>query len=311
MNLKVLLILIFFIVIKSGQLQANEEFKIIIKVENEIITNIDLINEKNYLSALNNEILNLPEDKSLLLARNSIIKEKIKLNEINKHYKEGYKYKISQSMLKGLANKIGLNTVEELENYFLKFNLDLNFVKNKMKNADMWNRIIYKKYNNQINIDNEELKNRLRIESGNNNTVIEYNLSEIQFTLNINETLEQKYSKIIQTINKDGFKVASNLHSVSETSDFGGKIGWINKTSMPRTILNELEKLKIGELTKPIKIRNLFLIIKIEDKKESKIEIDFDKELEKLINFEKNKQFNQFSLIYLNKIKQNIFISDQ
>ena len=80
---------------------------------------------------------------------------------------------------------------------------------------------------------------------------------------------------------------------------------------MPRTILNELEKLKIGELTKPIKIRNLFLIIKIEDKKESKIEIDFDKELEKLINFEKNKQFNQFSLIYLNKIKQNIFISDQ
>ena len=189
MNLKVLLILIFFIVIKSGQLQANEEFKIIIKVENEIITNIDLINEKNYLSALNNEILNLPEDKSLLLARNSIIKEKIKLNEINKHYKEGYKYKISQSMLKGLANKIGLNTVEELENYFLKFNLDLNFVKNKMKNSEMWNRIIYKKYNNQINIDNEELKNRLRIESGNNNTVIEYNLSEIQFTLNINETL--------------------------------------------------------------------------------------------------------------------------
>jgi parvulin-like peptidyl-prolyl isomerase len=75
--------------------------------------------------------------------------------------------------------------------------------------------------------------------------------------------------------------------------------------------LDELEKLNIGEITKPIKIRNLFLILKIEDRKESRINIDFDKELEKLINLETNKQFNQFSLIYLNKIKQNIFISDQ
>ena len=311
MNLKVLLILIFFIVIKSGQLQANEEFKIIIKVENEIITNIDLINEKNYLSALNNEILNLPKEKSLLLAKNSIIKEKIKLNEINKHFGEEYKkYEVTQTMLKSLAKKIGLNSVEELKKYFLKFNLDINFVKNKMKNGDMWNRIIFKKYKNQISIDTEELKNRLKIESGKNNTVIEYNLSEIQFSLNIDETLKQKYNDITKSINNDGFKIASNLYSVSETSDFGGKIGWINKTSMPRTIINELEKLKIGEITKPIKIGNLYLILKVEDKKESKVKVNLEKELEKLINYEKNKQFNQFSLIYLNKIKQNTFVSD-
>ena len=80
---------------------------------------------------------------------------------------------------------------------------------------------------------------------------------------------------------------------------------------MSRSISDELAKLNIGEITKPIKIRNLFLILKIEDKKESKIKIDFDKELKKLINFERNKQFNQFSLISLNKITQNIFISDQ
>ena len=125
------------------------------------------------------------------------------------------------------------------------------------------------------------------------------------------ESLEQKYNQIINSINSDGFKIASNLYSVSETSNFGGKIGWVNTTSMSRSILDELEKLNIGEITKPIKIRNLFLILKVEDKKESKIKIDFEKELEKLINFETNKQFNQFSLIYLNKIKQNTFISDQ
>ena len=311
MNLKIFLILIFFFIIKNNQLLAIEEFKIILKVENEIITNVDLINEKNYLIALNNEILNLPEKKSLLLAKTSIVKEKIKKNEIKKHFKEDYKYEISERRLKDLSNRIGLNSIEELKEYLLKFNLNLSFVEEKVKTEDMWNRLIYKKYNNQIDIDVNELKNRLKIEiTNNNNLVTEYNISEIQFNLNVGESLEQKYNQIINSINNDGFKVASNLYSVSETSKFGGKIGWINKTSMSRSILDELEKLNIGEITKPIKIRNSFLILKIEDKKESKIKIDFDKELEKLINFESNKQFQQYSLIYLNKIKQNTFISD-
>tara|TARA_B100000929_G_scaffold62382_1_gene47391 strand:+ start:283 stop:1221 length:939 start_codon:yes stop_codon:yes gene_type:complete len=312
MNLKIFLIFIFFIITKNNQLLAIEDIKIILKVENEIITNIDLLNEKNYLIALNNEILNLPEEKSLLLAKNSIVKEKIKKNEINNYFNEEYKYEISEIMLKNLTNRIGLNSIEELKEYLQKFNLNLSFIEEKIKNEDMWNRLIYNKYKNQLNIDVKELKNRLKIEIKNNNNILtEYNISEIQFNLNIGESLEQKYNQIINSINSNGFKIASNLYSVSETSKFGGKIGWINKTSISGPVLDELEKLNIGEITKPIKIRNFFLILKIEDKKESKIKIDFEKELKKLINFETNKQFNQFSLIYLNKIKQNIFISEQ
>jgi peptidyl-prolyl cis-trans isomerase SurA len=312
MNLKIFLIFIFFIITKNNQLLAIEDIKIILKVENEIITNIDLLNEKNYLIALNNEILNLPEEKSLLLAKNSIVKEKIKKNEINNYFNEEYKYEISEIMLKNLTNRIGLNSIEELKEYLQKFNLNLSFIEEKTKNEDMWNRLIYNKYKNQINIDVKELKNRLKIEIKNNNNILtEYNISEIQFNLNIGESLEQKYNQIINSINSNGFKIASNLYSVSETSKFGGKIGWINKTSISGPVLDELEKLNIGEITKPIKIRNFFLILKIDDKKESKIKIDFEKELKKLINFETNKQFNQFSLIYLNKIKQNIFISEQ
>ena len=312
MNLKVFLILIFFFIIKNNQLLAIEEIKIILKVENEIITNVDLLNEKNYLIALNNEMLNLPKKKSLLLAKNFIVREKIKKNEINKYFNKEYKYEISEKRLKDLSNKIGLNSTEELKEYFLKFNLNLSFVEEKIKIDTMWNRLIYNKYKNQIDIDVNELKNRLKIEIKNNNNIVtKYNISEIQFNLNVEESLEQKYDQIINSINNDGFKVASNLYSISETSKFGGKIGWINQTSMSRSILDELEKLNIGEITKPIKIRNSFLILRIEDKKESKIKIDFEKELKKLINIETNKQFNQFALIYLNKIKQNTFISEQ
>ncbi len=312
MNLKIFLILIFFFIIKNNQLLALEEYKIILKVENDIITNVDLNNEKKYLIALNNEILNLAEEKFLQIAKNSIVKEKIKKNEVKKHFEENYKYEFSEAVLKNYSNRLGLNNIDELKEYFAKFNLNLDFVKAKIKNDDMWNRIIFNKYKNQINVNINELKNRLKKEIKNNqNIVTEYNINEIQFNLNVGESLEQKYNQIINSINNNGFKVASNLHSISETSKFGGKIGWVNKTSMSRPILDELEKLNIGEITKPIKIRNLFLILKIEDRKESKIKIDFDKELEKLINIETNKQFNQFSLIYLNKIRQNIFISDQ
>ena len=312
MNLKIFLIFIFFFIIKNNQLLAIEEIKIILKVENEIITNVDLLNEMNYLIALNNEMLNLPEKQSLSLAKNSIIKEKIKKIEINKYFNKEYKHEISETGLKNLSNKIGLNSTEELKEYFSKFNLNISFIEEKIKIEDMWSRLIYNKYKKQIDIDVNELKNRLKIEIANNNNIVtKYNISEIQFNLNIEENLEQKYNQIINSINNDGFKIASNLYSISETSKFGGKIGWINKTSMSRSILDELEKLNIGEITKPIKIRNLFLILKIEDKKESEIKIDFDKELEKLINLEKDKQFHQYSLIYLNKIKQNTFISDQ
>jgi len=312
MNLKNFLILIIFFIINNNQLLAIEEFKIILKVENQIITNVDLLNEMNYLIALNNEISNLPKEKSLLLARNSIVQEKIKKNEIKKRFNKEYKNENYEKMLNNFINKIGLTNSKELEIYLSKYNLNLNFVKEKIKTEDMWNRIIYNKYKNQINIDLDGLKNKLKKEiNKNKNIVTKYNLSEIQFNLNLEESLDQKYNEIVNTINNDGFKIASNLFSVSETSNFGGKIGWIYTTSMSKSILDELEKINIGEITKPIKIRNLFLILKIEDKKESEVKIDFDKEIEKLINLETNKQFHQYSLIYLNKIKQNTFISDQ
>ena len=312
MYLKYFLFILILFIINNKHLIAAEEYKIILKVDNEIITNVDLLNEKNYLIALNNEILNLPEKKFLSLAKNSLIKEKIKKSEINRIINKDIKYKIPERMLKNMSRKIGLNNTNQLEEYFLKFNLNLNYVKEKIKTEDLWNRIIFKKYKNQVNVDKNELKNRLKIEiKNNNNKTTQYDISEIQFNLNIGENLEEKYNKIINSIKKDGFRIASNLYSISETSKFGGKIGWVNKTSLSKSILDELQKLSIGEITKPIRIRNLYLILKIENKKESKIKIDFDKELEKLINFETNKQFSQFSLIYLNKIRQNTFISEQ
>ena len=68
--------------------------------------------------------------------------------------------------------------------------------------------------------------------------------------------------------------------------------------------------MKIGEITKPIKYSNGYLIIKVNDKKIMKQINNFDKELKEIINFERNRQLNQFSLLHYKELRQNIIINE-
>ena len=112
-------------------------------------------------------------------------------------------------------------------------------------------------------------------------------------------------------INNSGFKNAANIFSISNSSKFGGDLGWVNETQLNESLLNQIQLLNIKQLTKPMQVTNGYLIIKLNDKREKKLKIDFDKTLKKMILEEKNRQLNQFSLIYFNKIKQNTFISEK
>ena len=130
-------------------------------------------------------------------------------------------------------------------------------------------------------------------------------LSEILFSIkNVNE-FDEKYKLIKESIIKTGFKNTANIYSVSDSSKLGGKIGWIKKSQLSDVIKNEIEKINMGEVSRPIKIVNGYIILKLEDKKIEKKEVNFDEELKELINHERNKQLNQFSILYFNKIKIN------
>ena len=175
----------------------------------------------------------------------------------------------------------------------------------------MWNELIFNKFKNQISIDEKKLSEDLKKDiNKNKNETEEYNLSEILFNLSSNEQLNEKYNLIIDSINNKGFKNTANIYSLSDTSKFGGKIGWINKIQLSKLIKNELSKIQVGETTNPIQTPNGYLILKLNEKRKIKKNIDFKKELKKFISKEENRQFNQFSLIYFNKITQNIFINE-
>ena len=287
------------------------EVYIVLKIEDEIVTNLDVIKEKNYLIALNNSLSQINQNQLEILAKNSIIKEKIKKKELIKYYDLEKASSIMENLIIDLSKKLNFRNQEELNKYLLNFNLDIDEIKEKLKIETLWNQLIYDRFINQVSIDESKLRDNLKTEiEYNSNQLYEYNLSEILYELNANETPEQKYNLIIANIEESGFKNASNFYSISESSKFGGEIGWINKTQLSKSILKEIEKIEVGKLTQAIQVGSNFMILKINDKRKINKKINFDEELKKLIIFEKNKQLNQLSLIYFNKIKQNIFISE-
>ena len=289
----------------------GNEVHIVLKIEDEIVTNLDIIKEKNYLIALNNSLSKINQNQLETLAKNSIIKEKIKKKELIKYYDLEKASSIMENLIIDLSKKLNFRNQEELNKYLLNFNLDIDEIKEKLKIETLWNQLIYDRFIDQVSIDEKKLRDYLKTEiEYSSNQLYEYHLSEILFELNANETSEQKYNLIIANIEESGFKNASNFYSISESSKFGGEIGWINKTQLSKSIIKEIEKIKVGKLTRAIQVGNNFMILKINDKRKINKKINFDEELKKLIIFEKNKQLNQLSLIYFNKIKQNIFINE-
>ena len=122
--------------------------------------------------------------------------------------------------------------------------------------------------------------------------------------------LNNKINLIQKNIKEQGFKNTANIYSIADTSKFGGNLGWVDEKQLSQEINIAIEKLEIGEVSQPIKITNGFLILKIENKKQKKIKFDKKKLLEQAILFEKNKQYNQFSIIYYNKLKLNSLIDE-
>tara|TARA_B100000795_G_C22798225_1_gene440471 strand:+ start:1727 stop:2647 length:921 start_codon:yes stop_codon:yes gene_type:complete len=301
--------LIFFCLVIFSPLKAIESY-IVLKVDNEIITNIDLETEYKYLMVLNNELENTDKNTMLELAKESIIREKLKKNELLNYYELDGQQDYLDDVVKNYYERLNLKDLNDFENYLNEYGLKLENVKKKIEIELMWNRLIGAKYSSQININEKLLKEQVENTTKNDENTTDYELSEILFQANSDIELSNKIDLIQQDINEQGFKNSANIHSLSDSSKFGGNIGWFNEKQLSKKINQAIEKLNIGEISKPIKITNNFLILKIDNKKEKKNKLDKKKLLEEAILFEQNKQYSQFSIIHFNKVKINSIISE-
>ena len=305
--MKLLLFSIFFIFSLTNLIAL--ENKIILKIENEIITTIDLENEKNYLKALNPNIKDISSDQLNLISKNSLIREKIKKNEILK-YTESIKLdeKFLNSLIKQRYSRLNLQNKSEFLSYIKNYNINIQTIEKKISIEALWNQLIYQKFSKNIKIDRKKLINQIK----NKFAKDEKNLllSEIVFRVDNKKNLEKKYSNIIQSIKKDNFESAALIYSISDSSAVGGKLGWIKLSSLNKSISTELGNLNEGDITKPIFTPNGYLILKIDKIDYKKIKYDENAELNELIKLKTNQQLNQQSTIYFNKIKKNTNINE-
>ena len=296
----------YFLLLFCTQVLGNEN-RILLKINNEIITSIDILNEIKYLSLVNNEFKNLNKNKKIEIAKSSLIREQIKYIEIKKFTKKIIlEDNFYEKIIKTNFSNLNLENILDFKKFLKKQDLELEFIKKKISIDVLWNQLIYEKFSKNVKLDKNEIETNISKKEN----LKEYSLSEIVFNVNENEKFEEKLLKIENTINKKNFSAAALTHSISDSSQKGGKLGWIKENVLSDNIRKKLDSLKMGERTDALVIPGGFLILKVDNVKISKRKINKEKELNDIIRRKTNDQLNLFSNIYLNKLKKNVVINE-
>ena len=306
-HIKIFIIIIFNLSLFLNKVYALEN-KILFKVDNKIITSVDILKESKYLKIINHKLLNIKNKEIFEISKKSLIREKIKEIELLRYFDE---LKIEDEYLNKLivnyfSNKININTINEFEKFFVNEKINPDIIKKKIMIEILWNQLIYNKFNQRVKID----KNLIKKELSNLNKKTEYLLSEIVFNLKKEEKLDKKYEIIKKNIENKDFSQVASIYSISDSSNTGGKLGWVKESSLNQKVKKILKKTKIGDFTDPIVIPGGFLILYIEEKREIEKEYDLENEIKLIAQKKTNEQLNQFSIIYFNKIKKNININE-
>ena len=282
------------------------ENKILFKVNNEIITTVDIKNEIKYLKAINNNISALSSEQLLDIAKKTLINERVKKNKILTFIEKiEIEEKFLDPFILGIASQNNLKNKDELKNYLKINNIQYSYMLNKLTINAFWNQIIIDNFSSKVIIDKKKIKENILKKK---NFVKTYNLSEIVFDISSNETLQKKFESIENNIIKQGFYNTALQFSIANSSNLGGEIGWISENSLNKKLLNEINKLQENEYTKPIVIPGGFILIKLNKIKKEEKKIDLNEEIEKVVKFKTNQQLNTFSNIFLKKIKKDYTI---
>ena len=299
---------IFFVLNIIPFQTANSEIFIVAKVNQEIITNVDLNFEERYLVSLNPNLKKLDQNQINEYAKDSLINERVKKIEIEKRFQIVPNETLLSNVISDIYTSIGISSLKEFENYLSQNNVDIQRVKEKISIEIAWNDLIVKTFENEIEIDQNALNKELeKFEDKEIDNVL---LSEIIFTVNDKKELELKYEAISKSINEIGFEESARIYSLSDSKKSGGSLGWIYKNQLSKEIKDELKDLNIGDFTKPIITSGGFLILKINDIKTENIKIDKKAQLKKMVKFEKERQLTRFSTLYYKRIYNNIEIDE-
>lgn len=306
MNIKKYLLLILIPLFINQNLKAIEN-KILFKIDNEIITSIEIFKYSNYLVEIDSNIRNLNDKEVFELTKNLLVKEKIKKIKLkNEGVKLDIDEKILDNYIKSIFSRKGINNFNQYKEFLNNLEIEADFMKEKLIINLSWNNLIFKKFSSKLKINKDDLKKK--INDQNNINSKSYLLSEIFFEESDKSQVNKKYKEIKTYIEKESFKKAALIYSKADTSRDGGSLGWISAKALNKNILKPLSVLNKNDITDPIPVPGGFLILRLEDKKTIKDVSNLENQLNNLIRIKTNQQLNQFSNIYFNKVKKDISV---
>ena len=305
--MKNLILYFIFLIYLLSNYAYSLENKILFKINNRIITSIDIYDEAQILKLLNKNINELENIEIFKIASKSKKNQTFKEIELIKYNNN---LNISEEQLNAYltnySKKIGFKDLNEFKKYCKKESINFSTIKKKISIEILWNRLIYEKFSKNVKVN----KKNIRDEILNKELINEYLLLEIIFNIENKNNVDIIFNEIKKSIKDKGFEKTALTYSVASTSQSGGNLGWIKETALSPSIKEILKKTGIKNFTNPIQIPGGFLIFFIEDIKQTKINLNLDKEIENAIRIQTSKQLNQFSNIYLSKIKKDMKINE-
>ena len=302
-----LIYIIFYIFLSlfSHESFANIQNKIVIKVENEIITNFDIKNKILGSLIISNQEINQENiDKSKKQALESLIQFSLKKIELSK-----YNLKNDEENIKKYLESISQNNVIGLQNKFINNNLDFELFLDQIKTQFKWQKLIYQIYSSKITIDEKSVNDELQSIIKKRSKIEQYKLSEIEILINNDSSDSERINNIKKVIYDEGFENAALKYSVSSSAINNGDIGWVNADTMSKPIYDLLKTMSSGEISDPIKRQNSVLFLKLIEKRNFKPEeIDLEKIKNELVNQKKNELFNLYSRSHLSKLRNTSLI---
>ena len=301
---KYIICTLLFLLISMSLVFAKINSKILYKISDEIITNIDLENERKFLIFLNPNLNNLSNEQLNKISLSSLQNRKIKEIELRKYF-DLNQDNIGSKFIDNFISNASYDSKKTFKIKLNEINLEYVFFEKNFIIDKLWKEYIYDRFKSQIKIDTDKLKKQIENQE---NEIEELNLSEILFEIKPNTTFEKLSNQIYSEIDKSGFEAAASIFSIADSKNFGGKLGWIKSSQISKKIYSQIKIQK--KITNPIKTNDGFLILKINERRTIKEEINLEQELKKLISLETEKDLNKIGYIYFNKIKKRIFISE-
>jgi len=299
-------ILVFFINLFFAQiLFGNINTKIVVKVENEIITNYDIKNKIKTTLLLSGQVINQQNIDNL---KKNILDQLIFLR-LKKIELSKFKIQKDPKRIDSYLKSISGNDLEGLKNKFLENDLDFEMFLEEIDIEIRWQKLVYSIYEKKININNETIDNEVKKIINEKTYVEEFELSEIEIILDSENSPEKIIKDIEQKINTDGFENVAINFSYSTTATQKGYLGWISGNSLSNEIYQILLKTNIGNVTEPVVKQNTILFLKLNNKRKIEAKkIDTNELKNKIIEKKKTDIFNLYSQSRLSKLKNNSYI---